>query len=167
MWQEVAYAVHHINGRLFVRHGYVNVHAEDEQRPRQLAHLFHDVLVAFAWRNDLIDPAGKGVRAGCRYLQTRPFGGGDQLAARAMHFNAQLADVLADARAGFDDGLVQFVFHLLCDVRRSRGNQLADVRTQFARRWINDLEFFFDADGEAVSHGNGPLVQLVLLGTSN
>src|SRR5882762_1030762 len=27
------------------------------------------------------------------------------------------------------------------------------MRTQFAGRWINDLEFFLDADGEAVSHG--------------
>jgi len=81
------------------------------------------------------------------------FGGSDELAARAVHFDAQLAYVFADARAGFDDGLVQLVLHLFRDVRGSRGDELADVRTQFARRGINNLEFFFDADGKAVSHG--------------
>jgi len=70
-----------------------------------------------------------------------------------MHFNAQLADALADARAGFHNGLMQLVFHLLGNIRGSCGNKLADVRTQLARRRVNDLELFLDADGEAVSHG--------------
>src|SRR2546428_114376 len=78
---------------------------------------------------------------------------GHELATCAMHFDAQLADVFADARAGFDDGLVQLMLDLFRNVRGSRGDELADVRTQLARRGINDLEFFFNADGEAVSHG--------------
>src|SRR2546421_12818803 len=93
------------------------------------------------------------MRACGGHLKSRAFGSGDQLAARAVHFDAQLAHVLADARAGLHDGLVQLVLHLLRDVRGSGGDELADMRTQFAGRWINDLEFFFDADGEAVSHG--------------
>src|ERR1700741_75966 len=93
------------------------------------------------------------MRARGGHLKSCAFGSGDQLAARAVHLDAQLADVLADARAGLDDGLVQLVLHLLCNVRGSCGDELADMRTQFASRWINDLEFFFDADGEAVSHG--------------
>src|SRR5207302_7434039 len=97
------------------------------------------------------------MRACSRDLQSRAFRGGDEFAARAMHFNAQLADVLADARTRLDDGLMQFVLHLLCDIRRSRGDELADVRTQLARRGINDLELFLDANGKAVSHGFGPL----------
>jgi hypothetical protein len=70
-----------------------------------------------------------------------------------VHLDAKLADGFADARAGFDDGLVQFWLDLLGNVRGSLGDELTDVRAQFARRWIDDLEFFFDADGEAVSHG--------------
>ncbi len=153
MWHEVAHPVHHVDGGLPVRHGYVYVHAEDQQRPRQLAHLFDDVLIALAGRDHLVDPAGIGVRACRSHLESCAFGGRDQLAARAVHFNAQLAYVLANARARFDDGLVQFVLHLLGDVRGSGGDDLADVRTQFAGRRVNDLEFLFNADGEAVSHG--------------
>src|SRR5260370_41196825 len=93
------------------------------------------------------------MRACGRHLKSRAFRGSDELAARAVHFDAQLADVFADARAGLDDGLVQLVLHLLRDVRGSCGDKLADVRTQFARRRVNNLEFFFNADGEAVSHG--------------
>src|SRR5467141_3527428 len=151
--QEIAHAVHHVDGRLFVRHGHVNVHAEDEQRPRQLTHLFDDVLIALAGRDDLVDPARKWVCTRRGHLKSGAFGGGDELAARAVHFDAQLAYVFADARAGFDDGLVQLVLHLLRDVRGSRGDELADVRTQFARRGINNLELFFDSDGKTVSHG--------------
>src|SRR5213079_683271 len=35
----------------------MHVHVADQQRPRQLPHLFDDVLVALARRDDLIDPA--------------------------------------------------------------------------------------------------------------
>ncbi len=143
----------------------MHVHPEDEQRARQLAHLLDNMLIAFAGRDDLVDPAGKGVRARSCHLKSGAFGGGDEFAARAVHLNAQLADVVADARAGLYDRLVQLVLHLLGNVRGSRGDQLADVRTQFAGRRINDLEFFFDADGEAVSHGMALRVSWSGLGT--
>src|SRR2546427_6595676 len=107
------------------------------------------------------------MRACGRHLEPGAFGGGDEFPARAVHFNAKLAHVFADARAGLNDGLMQLVFYLLRDVRRSRRDELANVRTQFARRGINDLELFLDADSEAVSHGLGPLDLLVLSGTSN
>ena len=87
-----------------------------------------------------------------RHLQPGAFRCGNQLAARAMHLDAQIADAVANPRARFHDGLVQLGLDLFRDVRRSLGNQLADVRTQLARRRINNLKFFFDADGEAVSH---------------
>src|SRR5437867_3854007 len=91
------------------------------------------------------------MRACGRHLEPGAFGGGDEFPARAVHFNAKLAHVFADARAGLNDGLMQLVFYLLRDVRRSRRDELANVRTQFARRGINDLELFLDADSEAVS----------------
>src|SRR5260370_1789669 len=85
-------------------------------------------------------------------MKSGAFGSGDQFAARAMHFETQLADVLANARAGFDDRLMQLVLELLGHIRGSWGYDLANMRTQFACCGINDLEFFFDADSEAVSH---------------
>jgi hypothetical protein len=44
------------------------------------------------------------------------------------------------------------MFHLVLDRRRNLIDQLHYVRTQCARRWIDNLEFFFDTYGEAVSH---------------
>ena len=35
------------------------------------------------------------------------------------------------------------------------GEQLADVRSQLPGDGIDDLELFFDADGEHVGHGRG------------
>ena len=147
--QEIADHVHHVDGGLLVRHGHVDVHAENQKRARELLELLHDVFVAFAGRDDLIDPTGKRVRAGGGDLQSGALCRGHQLAARAVHLDAELADVFADACAGLDDGLVHLMFYLIDDIGRSSGNQLHDVRTQRAGGGVNDLELFFDTDGES------------------
>ena len=46
--QEVARRVHQVDGRAVIGHGDVHVHAEDEQRSRELLELLDDVLVALA-----------------------------------------------------------------------------------------------------------------------
>ena len=46
--QKVAHHVHHVDRRLLVRHRHVDVHPENQQRPRQLLQLFHDIFVALA-----------------------------------------------------------------------------------------------------------------------
>src|SRR5207302_9605520 len=112
-----------------------------------------DVLVALAGGNYLVDPAGKRMGAGGGDLQPGTFGGGYEFTAGAVHFDAQVADGVADARAGFHDGLVHLALNLLEDVRGSGGDQLHDVGAQFARLGIDDLKLFFYTDGEAVSHG--------------
>ena len=86
-------------------------------------------------------------------LQPGAFGSGDEFATGAVHFDAQLADVFANFRAGFDDGLVHLLFDLLDDVRRRRGDELHYMRAEFTCGRVNDLKFFFYADGKAVSHG--------------
>src|ERR1700759_2323590 len=85
-------------------------------------------------------------------LQSDALGRGDELTARTKHLVAEFADVFADLRSGLDDRLMHLVFHLLDNVGRGRRDELQHVRTQFTRRRINDLEFFFDAYREAVSH---------------
>src|SRR5450432_610321 len=164
MRQKIANHIHHVDGGLLVGHGDVDVHAEDEQRTRQLLQLFDDIFVAFAGGDDLVDPAGEGMGAGGGYLQANAFGGGDQLTAGAVHFDAELADVFADFGAGLDDGLVHLVLDLLDDIGRGGGDELHYMRAQFARRGIDDLEFFFYADGEAVSHEVALRIGLDLLG---
>ena len=103
--------------------------------------------------------------AGGGDLEPGAFRGGDQFAARAMHLDAQVGDAVADFRAGLDDRLVHLVLDLLDDVGRSGRDQLHDVRAQLACRRIDDLEFFFDADREAVSHGVALRSGLGLRGT--
>ncbi len=117
-----------------------------------MTHFLDDVLVALSGRDDLVDPARERMRSRCGNLQAGAFRGGHQLSPRAMHLNAQIADTVADARARLHDGLVQLGLDLFGYVRRCLRNELGDVRTQLAGRRINDLKFFFDADGEAVSH---------------
>src|SRR5713101_2898916 len=140
----------------------MNVHAKNQQRPRQLLQFFDDIFVALAGRNHLVDPTGKWMRPGRRDLQPRTLRRGNQLASRSMHLNAQFANVFADFRSCLHDGLVHFMLHLILNRRRNFVHQLHHVRTQFARRWIDDLEFFFNTDGEAVSHG-WPSVSLASL----
>src|SRR6267378_4773790 len=86
-------------------------------------------------------------------LQAGALGGSNQFATCAMHFDAQLADVLANFRAGLDDGLMHLVLDLFDDVRRSGGDELHHVRAELAGSGINNLKFFFYAAGEAVSTG--------------
>src|SRR5262249_2331432 len=140
--EKVANHVHHVDGGLLVGHGDMHVHAKDQQRAGKLLKFLDDVLVSLAGGNDLIDPAGERVSAGGGDLQTGAFGGSHELAASPVHFNAEVADGIADARAGFDDGLMHFALDLLKDVGRSGGDQLHDVRTQLTRFGIDDLEFF-------------------------
>src|SRR5690348_12473273 len=130
----------------------MDVHAENEERASQLLQLFDDVLVAFTGGNDLVDPTGKRMRASSRDLQTGALGSSDQLAARAVHLDAQLANVLANFRTCLHDGLMHFVFDLFDDVRGGGGYELHHVRAKLARGGIDNLEFFFYADSKAVSH---------------
>ena len=152
MWQEIAHHVHHIDGGLLVWHGDMHVHAEDQQGACQLLQLFDDIFVAFPGGDDLVYPAGERMRAGGGDLQADTLGSGNEFPAGAVHFDAQLADVLANLGAGLDDGLVHLVFDLLDDVGRGSGDELHDVRAQFACSRVDDLKFLFYADREAVSH---------------
>src|SRR5580658_5073771 len=92
------------------------------------------------------------MRACGGHLQTTAFGGTHQLTARAAHVRVQLVYVRANFCADFDDGLMHFALDLLAEARRGSFHQLAHVGTQFARRRIDDLEFFFDTNREPVTH---------------
>src|SRR4030095_10896176 len=69
-----------------------------------------------------------------------------------MHFDAELAHIFADARTGLHNRLVHLAFYLLQDGGRNFIDDLHHVRTQITGCRVNDLEFFLDTDGEAVSH---------------
>jgi hypothetical protein len=86
-------------------------------------------------------------------LQPGAFGRGYELAPRSVHFEPQLAHVLADFRPGLYDRLMHLLLNLVTEASRSGGRkQLHYVGAQLQRFRVNDLEFLFDTDGEAVSH---------------
>src|SRR5713101_4976405 len=102
--EEIADHVHHVDRGLFVGHGNVDVHAEDQQRTRELLQFFDNVLVTLAGGNNLVDPARERMGACGGDLQAGALGGSHKFATGAMHFDAQFADVFANFRAGLDDG---------------------------------------------------------------
>ena len=152
--QEVAHLVHQVDHHRPIRHADVHVQAEDQERPRQLLQFLDDVVVADAGRDDLVFPARERMRAGRGHREADALGGARQLAAVAEDLLAQLVDVGADLRADLDDRLVHFALDLLAQHRRARRQELGHVRTQFAALRVDDLEFFFDAEGEAVHEGD-------------
>src|SRR5580693_1298804 len=92
------------------------------------------------------------MRAGGGHLQAAAFRGAHQFTARAAHVGIQLMHVRADFGADLDDGLMHLALHLLAEAGRGCFHQFADVRTQFTRGRIYDLEFFFDTNREPVTH---------------
>ena len=92
------------------------------------------------------------MRAGGSNLQAHFFGSSHQFAACAPHVRRQFVHVVANLRADFNDGLMHLGLHLLAQARRSGGNKLAYMRTQFSRRRVNNLKLFFDTYSEPVIH---------------
>ena len=152
MRQKVPRFVHQIDHRRSIRHGDVDVEAEDQQRARELLQLLDDVLVAFAGRDDLIHPARERMRAGGGDAQPDALGGVGEIAPRADDFFRQLLGRRADFGTDLDDRLVHFPLDLIAEGGRARLEQLGDVRAQLPRVGIHDLELFLDADREGVIH---------------
>ena len=92
------------------------------------------------------------MRAGGGDLQAAAFGGADEFAAGAAHVGVKFGDVVADFRADFDDGLMHLGFDLFAEAGGAGFHQFADVGTEFSRGRVNNLEFFFDTNGEPVTH---------------
>src|SRR5215472_10863016 len=161
VWQKIAYHVHQVDHRGAVGHGDVDVHAENQEGTGELLQFLDDIFVALAGGDDLVDPVGKGMRAGGCDVEADAFGGADKFAAGAVHVDAELVNVLADFGADFDDRLVHLAFDLFAEVGGGGGHELADVRAELARGGIYDLKFFLDAHREAVAHERSPLVYIL------
>jgi hypothetical protein len=67
---------------------------------------------------------------------------------------AKLGNAAADLGADLDDRLVHLALDVLTECRGARGQELADVRPQFPRVRVDDLELFLHANGEPMRHGS-------------
>ena len=83
-------------------------------------------------------------------LQPAMAGHGGKLAPQADDLGPRIVDVAADVGPEFDDRLVHLRLDLLVQCHRAGAENLLNVRTQFARLRIDDLEFLLDPEGEDV-----------------
>src|SRR5262245_31866973 len=120
MREEVSRRVHEIDGGLVVRHRYVDVQPENQERPRQLLQLFDNAVVTNTRRENLIFPVRERMRPRRRDGEANAFGSAGELTARPEDLFAELRYVLADPRADLDDRLVQLALDLLAERRRTR-----------------------------------------------
>ena len=133
----------------------MHVQAEDEVGARDLLHVLDDDLVAFAFGDFLVGPVGEGVRAGRGDDEALLARETEELFAQVDDLPARVADVGADRRAEFDDGLVHLGLHAFAEGHLAVGEDLLDVRAQVARLRVDDLEFLFDAEGEEAAGAGG------------
>ncbi len=62
----------------------------------------------------------------------------------------RLLDVTTDHRSDFNHRLMHLGLDLLTENHSPFVQNFVDARPEVARRWIDDLELFLDADGEVV-----------------
>ena len=86
------------------------------------------------------------MRPGRCDLQAIAPGDRGQITAKLDDLLARAGDVRTNFRAEFDDGLVHLRSDSLLQKYFAVGQNLLDVRTQFARLWIDDLEFLLDPE---------------------
>jgi hypothetical protein len=86
---------------------------------------------------------------GSRYLQAFALGQPTDEAALFREFFLGLGDVLAHRRSQLNHGLVQFRLEFALQQHQfAIGDKLGDVGAQLTGLRVDNLVFFFDADGQ-------------------
>ena len=111
--QEVAGAVHQLDRGLTVFHADVHVKAENQVRARHHLQVFHDGAVAVVGIDLLFAPLREGVGAAGRQAKAVLPLKRDDLLSDAADFVLGFLDILADAGANLDHGLVHLRLHAL------------------------------------------------------
>src|SRR5215216_305680 len=152
MRQEITRRVHDLNGTFPIRHADVNVQPENEQRARDSLQFLDQQLIPLVVEDFLILPMRDRMRRRSdddeSILLRQP---GDD-AAESCDVSACFLDVATNARAHFHHRLDHLGLDLLAQQHLAFFEDLRDMRAQFARLWINDLKFLFDAQCELIEH---------------
>ena len=152
MRQEVARRVHQVDGRAVVGHGDMHVHAEDEQRSRELLELLDDVLVALAGEMTWSIQLEKGcVPAAATARPARSAAGHSSLRMRSI----SCSNCCTSAQIGVPTSTIDWcISRLMWSPSDSApaGEQFAHMRSQGPCGGVYNLKFFLDADGESMGH---------------
>ena len=132
----------------------MDVEAEDEVGAGDELEVFDDLVVAGVGVDLLRAPVGEGVGGSGDEHEAVFFGEPDHVAAEVEEVFLGVLDVLADAGADLDDGLVQLGLDALFEADFALGEHLGgDVRAQVAGFGVDGLILLFDAEGKGGSHG--------------
>ena len=147
--QEVAQRVHDADRGFAILDADVDVQAEDEIGAGHQLQVF-DYLGVAGVGVDLLDaPVGEGVSGACHQHQAMFLRQPDHVAPEIEEVFLGLLDVLADAGADFDDGLVHLGLDALFEPQLALGQHLGrDVRAEIAGFRIYGLVLLFDTQGE-------------------
>src|SRR5947208_2582000 len=152
--QEISRRVHDVDLPLAIRDTHVHVHAENQERPRDGLQFLHEQLITVIIEYLLVLPARNRMRRSRHDLQPVLLCQSGDDAAQARNVYARFLNVLADARANFDLRLNHFRLDLLAQDHLAFFEKLRDVRPQFATLRIDNLELFFDTQGEFIEHND-------------
>ena len=156
MRHEIPRLVHNADGGFAVFDADVNVQAEDEIRTRDHLEVLHDVFVALIGIYGLIAPVGERMRGGGGDEEAVFAREPDDGAAQFGDVAARFLDVVADAGADLDHGLVHFRFDVFLEEGFALFDDLElDVRPEVERLRVYGLILFFDPEGEAGTHIGG------------
>src|ERR1035437_9627185 len=152
MRQEVARAVHQLNGGFAIFHADVHVQSENQVGARHHLEVFHDYAVAVIRVDLLIPPQCEGMGAAGRKPQPVLPRQGDHLLADHADLGLGLLHVLADPGADLHHRLVHLRLDVLVQHQPALLHDLrVDVRTKIPRHRIHRLVFFFDSNVQSWS----------------
>ena len=148
MRKEITRLVHDVDSLFAIGNSHMYVQTEDEIGTSDLLHVFDNCRVALVDGDELVHPVRKWVRASGSDLETVARRQFCQLTAKIDNLLPGNARVAANLCAEFHHRLVHLGFDALLQNHFAAIQNLLDVRPQFARLRIDDLEFLLDAERE-------------------
>jgi hypothetical protein len=124
----------------------VDVQAEDEVGAGYELQVFDDLRIARIGVDLLHAPVGEGMGGAGYEHEAVLLSEADHVAAEVVEVLLRLLNVLADASADLDDGLMHLGFDALFEAQLALRQHLGgDVRTQIPSFRIDGLVLFFDS----------------------
>ena len=153
MRQEVAQLILNINQQIelfgFDAKADMHVHAKYKHLARDFLHVVLEVIITLARIGFLLFPAREGMGAGCYDAIAVTLGDRVDLAPQPPQFHAGFGHIAADGAAHFDLRLHKLRLYLIADLHDAIiVQEFLNDRRQFAGGRVDQLIFFFNADGQ-------------------
>ena len=146
-------AVEHVERRVAILEADVYVTPEDDRFVRELSEVRRKLAITVFGRDRLVAPRGTRVRPrGCDAAATAP-GRSDDVPSRVDEFAPHVRERCAHGRRDLDHRALQFRLNVVPESLLGERQQHRLAGDESARRRVDDLIFFFDAEREGVDCG--------------